>query len=264
MAFLLLSVAPVRAQKEVLILLPLNVDQSLKEQSALLGTALQQGLNKNFDVYFGPAVEEKLEKEYAKADCTATSCAENVAIAFNGELIGDASVQLVDNSYVLQVQLNNVVTGRIVGSMLEICEGCSKLQLLTFVTEAGRKVQPTSRLPAAAAPTPSTPQKPKAALVALTITTVPTQAQVVIDNRVVGNSPLTTDELEVGSVIEIALSKSGFRTRRVKHRVGTDDLKLLNLELAAVGPNKTKNPVPPVAQQTPPPERFKIRAPVGF
>ena len=38
--------------KEVLILLPLNVDKTLEKEAQLFGTALQQGLGNSFDVFF--------------------------------------------------------------------------------------------------------------------------------------------------------------------------------------------------------------------
>jgi hypothetical protein len=65
--------------KDVLVLLPLNVDKSLEAEAALLGTALQQGLSNRFDVFYGPAVESKLEEEYSKEGCTAQSCAQGLA-----------------------------------------------------------------------------------------------------------------------------------------------------------------------------------------
>ena len=64
---ILISISVLRAaEKEVVILLPIEVDQSLQEEAGLLGTAVQQALSKRFSVFYGPAVEEKLEVEYSK------------------------------------------------------------------------------------------------------------------------------------------------------------------------------------------------------
>ena len=58
---ILISISVLRAaEKEVVILLPIEVDQSLQEEAGLLGTAVQQALSKRFSVFYGPAVEEKL------------------------------------------------------------------------------------------------------------------------------------------------------------------------------------------------------------
>ena len=58
-----------------------------------------------------------------KGNCSALSCAQNLAIEFNGELIANTSVQKVDTSFVIQLQIN-VVTGQITDSLLEVCENC--------------------------------------------------------------------------------------------------------------------------------------------
>jgi hypothetical protein len=216
--------------KEVLVLLPINVDASLKNESVLFGTALQQGLSQNFEVFFGPAVEEKLKVEYAKEGCTAQSCAQNLAIAFNGELIGDTSIQKLENSYVVQLQINNIVTGKIARSLIEICDNCSKLSLIQFVKNIGLKAGRSNSTPAplpqtviADAPTPSK---------RLDISTGSFDTEVFINGENLGRAPLTTSKAyPEGERIALVLRTPGYKELRFSHIVGRNDQQLSNISL---------------------------------
>ena len=93
--FSLLFCSHLYAAKPVLVLFPIEVNEADAEYEDEFGSALQQGLQSRYKVYYGPAVEKELEREYQKIDCNAERCAQNVAIAFNGELIADASLAIL-------------------------------------------------------------------------------------------------------------------------------------------------------------------------
>jgi hypothetical protein len=211
--------------KDVLVLLPLNVDKSLEAEAALLGTALQQGLSNRFDVFYGPAVESKLEEEYSKEGCTAQSCAQGLAVAFNGELIADSSVQKLDDSYVVQLQINNIISGRIEKSLIEICTACSKLSLISFMKQAGRKAAETaSPDPTLGAPAPSGRR--------LEINTGSFDTQVYIDGTDIGRAPLTTPmSYRDGTRLDIRLATPGYQDLQFSHIVGRNDAQLKNINL---------------------------------
>ena len=216
--------------KEVLILLPLNVDKTLEKEAQLFGTALQQGLGTSFDVFFGPAVEAKLEEEYSKEGCTAQSCAQNLAISFNGELIADSSVQKLDNSFVVQLQINNIITGQIVKSLIEICENCSKLNLIRFIENVGFKAAGAINAPRAASPSFSpTPGKP---LINLKINAGSAKADVFINGENLGKAPLTTNKAyPEGQRLDLRLRAPGYQDLRFSHIVGKSDSRLNKLKL---------------------------------
>lgn len=218
--------------KEVLVLLPIQVDKSLEAEAALFGTALQQGLGGGFEVFFGPAVEEKLELEYAKEGCTAQSCVQNLAIAFNGELIGDTSIQKLEDSFVVQIQINNIVTGQIADSMIEICSGCSKLQLIQFVRMVGSKLAgkqpgtPTASLDFMAPQVPANNGKQ------LEISTGSFDTEIFVNGTRVGRGPTKTDNYyDMGSRVSILLKTPGYRDIEFDHIVGRDDQRLKNISL---------------------------------
>ena len=228
--------------KEVLILLPLNVDKTLEKEAQLFGTALQQGLGNSFDVFFGPAVEAKLKEEYSKEGCTAQSCAQNLAISFNGELIADSSIQKLDNSFVVQLQINNIITGQIVKSLIEICENCSKLSLIRFIENVGLKaagqipgqtpgqIPGQSSVPRVASPFFSpAPAKP---MMALKINAGSVKADVFINGENLGKAPLTTNKAYLdGQRLDLLLRAPGYQDLRLSHIVGKRDTRLSNLKL---------------------------------
>jgi hypothetical protein len=216
--------------REVLILLPLNVDKTLEKEAQLFGTALQQGLSSGFDVFFGPAVEAKLEQEYSKEGCTAQSCAQNLAISFNGELIADSSIQKLDNSFVVQLQINNIITGQIVKSLIEICENCSKLSLIRFIENVGLQATGSPNMRQAAAPSFSpAPAKP---VVNLKINSGSVKAEVFINGENLGKAPLTTNRAySEGQRLDLRLRAPGYQDLRFSHIVGKRDAQLNKLKL---------------------------------
>ena len=119
--------------RENIVLLPVEVSPEYVNQKKLIGVALQQSLSKNFNVFYGASVESALQAEYAKEDCSAESCVQNIAILFNGEIVVDASVQRVENSVFLSVQLRNVITGELEAVVQDACENCSFNELVKFI-----------------------------------------------------------------------------------------------------------------------------------
>lgn len=227
---LLAPAQPKANTKEVLVLLPINVEASLKNEAALFGTALQQGLSQYYEVFFGPAVEEKLKVEYAKEGCTAQSCAQNLAIAFNGELIGDTSIQKLENSYVVQLQINNIVTGQIALSLIEICDNCSKLSLIQFVKNIGLKAGRGNNTPTPAPQT--TIADAPASLKRLEISTGSFDTEVFINGENLGRAPLTTSKAyREGERIVLVLRTQGYKELRFSHIVGRNDQQLKNINL---------------------------------
>ena len=217
--------------KEVLVLLPLNVDKSLQNEAQLFGTALQQGLSTGFDVFFGPAVEEKLQEEMSKEGCTAESCAQNLAISFNGELIADSTVQKLDSSYVVQIQINNIITGQIVKSLIEICDNCSKISLIQFVKNVGQKAAGGIGVSTPQIAVPTAPAAPQKRMISLRISTGSFDTQVYVNDRDLGRSPVTTPAYPEGERVNIRLATPGYKELNFAHLVGRNDQQLANISL---------------------------------
>lgn len=128
-------------QQENIVLLPIEVSPEYANQKNLIGVALQQSLSKNFNVFYGDSVEAALQAEYAKEDCSAEACVQNIAILFNGEIVVDASLQLVEKSTFLSVQFRNVITGELEAVVQDACEDCSFSDLIKFIDQRTNNIQ---------------------------------------------------------------------------------------------------------------------------
>lgn len=220
--------------KDVLVLLPLVVDKTLNDplQIRVLGAALENNLSNDFEVYFGDTVEEKLALEYKKENCTAQSCAENLAVAFNGELIGDASIGKLDDNFIVQVQIKNIVTGQLVESVIEVCEACSPLQLFNFIKQISITDTPTSgnltRQPALEPAAP--PVRIDPAKNSIKFDSMPSGARLWINNNYIGKTPIETN-VEANQIITVEVRKAGFAHRKLRHRVGLQDWRMRKIQL---------------------------------
>ena len=128
-------------QRENIVLLPIEVSPEYQLQKDVIGAEIQKSLSKNFNVFYGEAVEQALEQEYKKEDCTAESCVQNVAILFNGEIVVDASLQAIGNDSYLTMRFLNVLTGELEAIKNEVCEACSAPDLVRFVGDVAGDVQ---------------------------------------------------------------------------------------------------------------------------
>lgn len=128
----LVSFLSIAGEKKNLVLLPISVSQSDNEFQQEYGAALQQALSKKYRVFYGADVEKALEKEYLKPECTVESCLQNVAIAFNGELIADAAAKKTKNGYLLKVVIRSVIDDEVVESYSHPCRDCDELSVLSY------------------------------------------------------------------------------------------------------------------------------------
>jgi|GEM_PF-1581055 hypothetical protein len=156
-AICVLFASHAHAEKPNLVLLPLDLPQELLDLESEFGTSLQQGLLTDYTVFYGVEVERALEKEYSKLDCTAESCNQNIAIAFNGELVADASIKAVSSGYITKLVIRNVLTDQTVLAKTSVCSVCDEIALIANMIALGQSEQLVS--PANnrfVSPTPST------------------------------------------------------------------------------------------------------------
>lgn len=128
------------AEKPVLVLFPVEVGSADSQYQGEFGSALQEGLQSRYKVFFGPAVEEELEREYKKIDCDAEQCQQNLAIAFNGELVADASAKRLSDGYILKLVITNVITNELVESKTYPCRRCDGFSVIESFQKIGRGI----------------------------------------------------------------------------------------------------------------------------
>lgn len=116
--------------KPNLVLLPVSVSESDQEFEADYGTALQEALGNHYQVFYGAEVEKQLELEYAKIDCSVESCNQNLAVAFNGELLADAAVKKISSGYLIRLRITNVLENQAVISKSKTCRDCDPISVI--------------------------------------------------------------------------------------------------------------------------------------
>jgi len=201
--FLLFPIFSV-AELPNLVLLPIETSDDVRQYETEFGSALQEGLQSRYTVFYGSVVERELEKEYSKLDCTAESCNQNVAIAFNGELIADGSVKSTSSGYILKLVVSNVLTGEVVESTTEPCRDCDELDVLDALKKMGASgTQVSSTETTGAFGTPAS----------LQFDTFPSGARVKIDGRNRGITPFLSGGFSVGQSIQVELDMDNFETQ---------------------------------------------------
>ena len=157
------GVADTSQDKEPLVLMPLRVPEEDKNLTGAMETALVEGLQQKYSVFSGEQVSQKAHQIFLKesrnmahAECDETRCMQNIAEAFQSELIATANVTKQDGSYFLALSIQNIFDNKVVYSKSLPCENCKavqvidKLKLLT-----GMSVPPLFPAPAAVNESPS-------------------------------------------------------------------------------------------------------------
>ncbi|MGC6534341.1 MAG: PEGA domain-containing protein [Parvibaculales bacterium] len=211
-----LPTASFAKQRETLVLFPVNVSPDLIQRQKIFQAAFQQGLSKGFDVFSGAAVEDKLKVEFQKEDCSAESCAQNLAIEFNTELIANAEVTSSNDGFIVQIEINNVITGKIEKSAIQICPSCSAGSLLSLIDQMSISIagEPSNiKSNGGTASNNFGTFKTKN----LEISSIPSGAFVTIDGVPVGVTPLRTSKKYVCGKELLIILKRGENVKRLRH-----------------------------------------------
>lgn len=134
--------------KERLVLMPLRVDEEDKNLLGAMETALVEGLKLKYVVFSGEQVSQKAHQIFMKEshaaldahkECDATRCMQNIAEAFQAELIATANVTKQGGGYFLALSIQNIFDNKVEFSKTMTCEGCNafkvvdKLKILSAV-----------------------------------------------------------------------------------------------------------------------------------
>ncbi len=160
------------AHKERLVLMPLRVAAEDGSMQGAMEAAVVQGLQSRYVVFAGEQVSRKVrdifrrESRAAKQDCNETRCMEDIAIAFQSELIAVANVTRVDGGYLLALSIRNVMDDKAVYSNSMPCRGCDVFQVVERLKLLGGPVSmATAPTPPESAANPDTESADDALLV---------------------------------------------------------------------------------------------------
>jgi deoxycytidylate deaminase len=128
--------------KERLVLMPLRLDEADKSRQAAMEVALLEGLQQKYEVSAGEKVAKKSRDIFNKEshntthnECDETRCLQNIAEAFQAELIAVANVSKQDDGYFLALTVRNIFDDKVVYSKSTPCEHCNAYQVVDKLKE---------------------------------------------------------------------------------------------------------------------------------
>jgi formylglycine-generating enzyme required for sulfatase activity len=127
--------------KERLVLMPMLVGAQERSLQGAMETALIEGLEQKYEVYSGDRVRQKVkeifsrESKVSKKECDETRCMEDIAIAFQAELIAVANVTKQDGGYFLALSIQNIADQKAVYSKSLPCKGCDAFEVVEKLKE---------------------------------------------------------------------------------------------------------------------------------
>ena len=126
--------------KERLVLMPIRVPEEDKNLTGAMETALVKGLQQKYDVFSGERVAQKAHEIFMKesrntahTECDETRCMQNIAEAFQAELIATANVTKQDGSYFLAISIQNIFDNKVEYSESMPCKGCDATQVVDML-----------------------------------------------------------------------------------------------------------------------------------
>ncbi len=192
--------------------------------------AVQENLSRQYTVFSGGEVESKLQKSTAKT-CDATECLREIAIAFQGELVGRLAVNPVDNGYVLALEIKNVFDDQTVLSRNIPCKGCDHFmvihELKTLDLNQNSSVGGVSFASAPAMPgaivtpgieriTPRVSGNRQSNVAILIIDSVPSGAEVYLGRLKAGVTPYQNSGLRPGQSLDVTLKLPDYHDKRLQ------------------------------------------------
>lgn len=130
--------------KERLVLMPLRLDEADKSRQAAMETALVQGLQQRYDVLYGEKVALKTKQVFLKESrniskkyCDETRCMQDIAVAFQAELIAVANITRLEDGYLLSISIQNIFDTKVVHSNSIPCKSCDAYQVVEILKELG-------------------------------------------------------------------------------------------------------------------------------
>jgi len=198
------------ASKPSLVLLPIDVSKQDIELGSEYGSALQEGLQNRYTVFYGAAVEKELEKEYNKIDCDAETCNQNIAIAFNVELIADSSVKSIKGGYLLKLVIRNVLTSEVIETQTIPCRGCDSFSIIGHLKRMGTSRQKISEIMATGGSSVVV-RNISSERAILIFDTQPSGAVITLNGKSVGTTPYQGLSHKMGDNLKIRLKHSSYR-----------------------------------------------------
>ena len=150
-----------QVEKEKLVLMPLRVPETDKDLIGAMETALVEGLQQKYVVFSGEQVSQKAREIFLKEsrntahkECDETKCMENIAMAFQAELLATANVTKKDGSYFIALSIQNIFDNKVEYSKSSTCKNCDATEVVEKLKELSGTVAPVVAAAPVEAPQP--------------------------------------------------------------------------------------------------------------
>ena len=158
--------------KERLVLMPMRLGEEDQKLQGAMETALVEGLQQKYEVFSGEQVAKKAReifnkesKNTAHKECDATRCLQDIAEAFQAELLAISNVTKQDGGYFLSLSIRNIYDDKDVYSKSLTCEGCNSFKAVERIKELIGASAAVAVAPVPEAPQPKiNPNDPDAVL----------------------------------------------------------------------------------------------------
>ena len=131
-----------QSTKARLVLMPLRLGEEDKSRQAAMEIALLEGLQQKYEVFSGEVVAKKAREIFLKEsrntthkECDETRCLQNIAEAFQIELLAIASVSQQEGGYFLALSIQNIFDNKVVYSKSVPCKNCDAYQVVDKLKE---------------------------------------------------------------------------------------------------------------------------------
>ena len=123
-------------EKETVVLMPLRATGVESSYRGPMETALVEGLQTKYKVFSGEQVHKKVREIFTREsrrakECDETKCMQDIAIAFQSELIATAQVIKNSGGYLLALSIRNIFDDVAVYSKSIPCEGCNEFKVIS-------------------------------------------------------------------------------------------------------------------------------------
>jgi hypothetical protein len=131
----------IESDKDRLVLMPLRLTEDIQFMQGAMETSLVEGLQEKYLVFAGEDVAKKTREIFKKATekqkCDETRCLQDIAIAFQSELVAVANINKIEGGYLLALSIRDVMTNEAVYSKTIPCEGCNPFRVVDRLKELG-------------------------------------------------------------------------------------------------------------------------------
>jgi len=146
--------------KENLVLMPVRLGELDAQLQGAMETALLEGLQQKYEVFTGDKVDQRRKEVFAKEskkgkiDCDETKCLQDIASAFNSELLAVVNIAKQSDGYFLAINIRNLWDDKVIYSKSTPCKGCDAYAVIDKLKELVGTPAAIANAPATEPPPP--------------------------------------------------------------------------------------------------------------